>query len=111
MYAEPWNQCSRKTAASIPALEASKAVTGTPRLLRRPKASGAYPPRDKENSIRDVKYKLQFTLDKAAVSTTKFITSAAAGMRADSKTRTIALSPSPTVFQGIPPTTTANPPT
>ena len=40
---------------------------------------GAYPPRDNENSIRVTKYKLQFMLESAAVSTTKLMACAAAG--------------------------------
>src|SRR5580692_7769658 len=60
-------------------LDTSNADTGVPRLLKRPNAAGAYPPRDNEKSIRDIRYKLQFTLESAAISTTKFITPAAAG--------------------------------
>ena len=60
-------------AAAIPRLDARTAATGIPRLLSLPRIAGAYPPRDSENNIRAVKYKLQSALDSAADSTTKFM--------------------------------------
>src|SRR5579864_1440965 len=87
-YAVALYLCSRKRAAIMPMLETSSATTGAPRLLNRPKTGGAYPPRARENNIRAVRYKLQLTLERAAVNTTKFMMPAAAGIPADSKTRT-----------------------
>jgi hypothetical protein len=49
-------------------------------------------------------------LESAAVSTTKFITPAAAGMPTMENTRTKGLSARPTSVQGITPTSTAAPP-
>src|SRR4029077_15363716 len=101
---------SKNSAATMPMLDTSSATTGVPRLLNRPSTAGAYPPRASENNIRAVRYRLQLTLESAAVSTTKFMIPAAAGIPADSKTRTNGLSPSPTWFQGTTPTTTDSPP-
>src|ERR1700719_2891094 len=109
-YAEALYRRSKNSAATMPTLETSSATTGAPRLLKRPSTGGAYPPRASENNIRAVRYKLQLTLESAAVSPTKFMIPAAAGIPADSKTRTNGLSPSPTWFQGTTPTTTASPP-
>src|SRR6267154_167316 len=109
-YAVALYRCSKNSAATMPMLETSSATTGAPRLLNRPNTGSAYPPRASENNILAVKYRLQLTLESAAVSTTKFMIAAAAGIPAASKTRTKGLSPSPTCVHGTTPTTTAKPP-
>src|SRR5262252_4492529 len=76
---------SSKMAATIPAVEASRARCGTPLRLTLPIQSGPKPSRPNENSMRVERYKLVLTLESAAVSTTKFMIAAAKGTCAAEK--------------------------
>src|SRR5262245_52301122 len=67
-------------AAPSPTLDTSSAWSGAPRPDTLPSEAGTKPARASENSVRDIRYRLAFALDRAALITTKFITPAAAGM-------------------------------
>src|SRR5450755_2576592 len=95
---------SRTNAMAIPKDEASKAGLGEPEAVRRPKIAGAHPLRDKENNIREAIYRAALAPDNAAVSTTKVMICAAAGIPAWRNTLTNGLSTTPARFHGITPT-------
>src|SRR5262245_27961313 len=94
------------TATAIPPLDATRAARGEPAWVRRAKDAGAYPPRARENKVREATYRLPFAPESAAVNTTKFMTSEARGTPMNVSTVTNGLCATPAWLHGIMPTST-----
>src|SRR6266404_778454 len=92
-------------AAAIPPVEAARARRGTPFTLRLPSHSGAYPPLEREKSMRVVRYKSALELESAAVITTRSIMLATEEMHTAEKELTkgppVMPVPVPACLQGV----------
>src|SRR5215213_148570 len=88
------------TQAKPTTVEARIAHAGTPRLLIASIRAGASLRADNTNSIRDAVYRPEFRQDSTAVSTTKFMMSAAPGIPISAMAATYGDSPSSVEFHG-----------
>ena len=86
---------AKSMAATIPADETASARRGTPFFASFERDAGTYLPREREKSIRVVRYRSVLQLESAAVITTIFIIVAANGIPAEENARTKGLAVRP----------------